>query len=161
MKRCSKCGKSEEEVCFQKDPRNKTGLRSECNVCRNELRKAQAARVRAELAQFRALKASGKLAGLLSILLLVCAATWVDDFESCRSGPGIPYKIGCAPFDEESDGDVDQSDFGIIQTKTNLDTDVNVYIIVTPSNLLAGIDPEAYLINVLTKRLKARKEHGL
>ncbi|MHC4673227.1 MAG: lamin tail domain-containing protein [Planctomycetota bacterium] len=36
-------------------------------------------------------------------------------FESCASGPAIPYTGNCADADFDSDNDVDQSDFGIVQ----------------------------------------------
>ncbi len=36
-------------------------------------------------------------------------------FESCASGPGIPYAGDCAKADLDPDGDVDQADFVILQ----------------------------------------------
>jgi hypothetical protein len=44
----------------------------------------------------------------------------VDDtdlatFESCGSGPAIPYASGCEDADFDTDSDVDQADFGVFQ----------------------------------------------
>jgi hypothetical protein len=36
-------------------------------------------------------------------------------FESCASGPAVPFSAGCEGKDLDQDGDVDQSDFGIFQ----------------------------------------------
>ena len=36
-------------------------------------------------------------------------------FESCASGPGIPYGGDCGMSDFDDDGDVDQSDFAVVQ----------------------------------------------
>ena len=37
-------------------------------------------------------------------------------FQSCIAGAGLPYPTGCRPADMDHDGDVDISDFGILQT---------------------------------------------
>lgn len=39
----------------------------------------------------------------------------VDLFRDCFSGPMIPHDPGCEPFDLDQDGDVDQSDFALLQ----------------------------------------------
>ena len=36
-------------------------------------------------------------------------------FESCRSGPRVPYQTGCSNRDLDGDGDVDGDDYGIFQ----------------------------------------------
>lgn len=41
--------------------------------------------------------------------------------ESCASGPGVPYGMGCDDKDMDKDGDVDQADFGIFQRCVGLD----------------------------------------
>lgn len=55
----------------------------------------------------------------------LCAADFDEDgdvdgtdltaFESCASGPAVPFTTGCSEKDLDSDNDVDQSDFGIFQ----------------------------------------------
>lgn len=38
-----------------------------------------------------------------------------DRFETCASGPAVPYAQGCNGKDFDNDGDVDQADFAIFQ----------------------------------------------
>ncbi|MBP7936436.1 MAG: hypothetical protein KA354_17495 [Phycisphaerae bacterium] len=38
-----------------------------------------------------------------------------DRFKDCASGPAIPLIAGCEARDFDHDGDVDQSDFGLLQ----------------------------------------------
>jgi hypothetical protein len=43
----------------------------------------------------------------------------LQTFESCATGPGLPYPVGMSPdcslFDQDNDDDVDQVDFGLFQ----------------------------------------------
>lgn len=54
------------------------------------------------------------------LILIFLASTPVEHmaWQYCHTGSGVPYHDrDCAVFDLDHDGDVDQSDFGMLQTK--------------------------------------------
>ena len=68
-----------------------------------------------------------------------CPPSGIQDFElfvNCFSGPAIPYGEGCAGWDLDVDGDVDQSDFGILQLR---------FVPRRPPGVLSVAEPDGFV----------------